>query len=336
MTSETRKYQGLLLGIAGIAALVGALGLRDTARASYSGLAAGPNGKILRILAGSPAAEAGLEVGDVIRSIGGISVGDTKANSRRPRAEIGETRTFVVERAGERREFDVTYAPQSRRNRIAVVISFTVALCFVVFCVWAYRAAPSSITRVLAFFGLCFGLAFLPVPYAKSFALRTIGGALATVLVVTGFALLVHFLMRFPKRRAFLDRPWAKELIYGPAIAVNVYLLFINLVQPDFTGTLKTVTLMATGLFVAGYFGWALVLMVQSFLRASPEERSRDGLTLMLVATLVGLLPVTLTALAIRMSILLPGGLYYGFTLGLIPIAFAMAAVRQHRAIEPG
>ncbi|MDH3744697.1 MAG: PDZ domain-containing protein [Acidobacteriota bacterium] len=333
--SEKPKYLNVFLLISGIAIVFGLFGLGDISKAPHSGLVIGPNNSVMKVAPESPAESAGLQEGDVVRSIGGIAVEDTKATVRRPRAEIGEIRTVVVERNGERLEFDVTYGAQPSRLRVVFVLSAVIALCFLGFCLWAYGAAPSPTTLILALFGLLFGLSFLPAPYSKSFMLRTLGGALVTVLIVMGFAVLVHFLLLFPKRRAFLDKPWAQRVLYGPAIAVNVLLLFFNLVQPDFTGGIKAVILVATGLFVVGYFGWALVLMVQSFVRASGAERSSHGLTLMLLGTLIGLLPVIASSLAIRLSVLLPGGQYYGLALGLIPITFALAAVRKYRATAP-
>lgn len=330
--SESPKYSNVLAAITAVALIFGMLGFLDMPKAPYSGYFTGLNADVVRVFPGSPAGVAGLEVGDVIRSIGGISLEDTKAIARRPRPEIGETRTFVVDRSGEALEFDVTYGTQPSRLRVTIVLGSVVALCFLFFGQWAYRRAPNQTTLILALQGLCFGIAFLPAPYSNSFLLRTLGGAFTTVLIVFGLALLVHFLMLFPRRRAFLDKSWALQLIYGPATAVNLFLLFVNLALPDFTGTLRTILSAVTGLMIVGYFGWALVAMIQSYLRASSEERSSYGIALMLLGTLVGLLPVTLSALAIRASILLPGAQYYGLALGLIPITFALAAVRKHRA----
>jgi len=38
-----------------------------------------------------------------------------------------------------------------------------------------------------------------------------------------------------------------------------VFFLYLGLVQPDFTGGLRTITGILVGAFVVGYFGWSLV-----------------------------------------------------------------------------
>ena len=110
-----------------------------------------------------------------------------------------------------------------------------------------------------------------------------------------------------------------------------MFFLYLGLVQPDFTGGLRTITGILVGAFVVGYFGWSLVTVIQSYLRATPEERSSDGVSLMLYGTLIALLPVTISNLvsAVAPSVTLPGFQYYGFLLGLIPITFALAAVKK-------
>ena len=104
--------------------------------------------------------------------------------------------------------------------------------------------------------------------------------------------------------------------------------------QPDFTAGLRLLTGILVGVFIVGYFGWSLVTVVQSYVRATAEERSRDGVRLMLFGTLVALLPITIANLVTTLapSVTLPGFQYYGLFLGLIPITFALAAVRKHTA----
>lgn len=319
--------------IATIAAIIGVLGVLDLKNAPYSGYFSSPNNQVTRVFPDTPAERAGLEVGDVIQSVGGISVQDTKALARRARPEIGETRTFMVDRDGQETELEVTYSELPTTTRNLGLAGALIGFCFLVFPLLAYTKAPSTATFLLALFGLCFGIAFLPGPYSPSYFLRTLGGALGTSAVVMGFAFLVHFLLSFPQPRDFLSRPAAKKIIYLPAILLALFFLFLTLFQPDATPALNQVVGLLVGLFVVGFFGWAIVAMFQNFSRASAEGRSKHGLGLMLFGALVGLVPVTLSSLIAAISpevqANLPGVRFYFLTFALIPICFALAARRS-------
>jgi len=328
----------LLLLAAAVVIVFGVLGLLDLRNVPWSGYWNDPGNHVIRVFPDSPAERAGFQVGDRIRSSGGIATEDTRALTRRPRAKIGETWSFVVERDGETRELELTFAGQPSGNTWRGVGAFVTGLCFLLFCLWAYLVTPSPATRLLALFGLCFGVAFLPGPYSSSFFLRTLGGAFATVVVVLGFAFLVHYLQLFPRRRPLLEKRWALGLIYAPALVIAVFLLFLIIVQPEGTSALTSISTALVSLFIVGYFGWALVTILRSFFGAGPEERSRHGLGLVLAGVIVGLLPIMLSSLlrAVAPQVVLPGVQYYALALVLIPITLSIAAVRSGRAEAVG
>ena len=327
------KYKLLFIGVAAVAAVIGALGLLDMKNVPYTGYFSGPNNDIVRVFPDSPAEKAGFQVGDVVESIGGIVVTDTKAMSRRPRAEIGESRTFVVSRDGSRQQLDLSYSGLPSRPRTLGIAAGLIGFCFLLLPLWAYHKAPSTSTLVLALFGLSFGAAFLPGPYSQSYLLRALAGAFATSAVVMGFAFLVHYVLQFPKPGAFLAKAWAKRLIYGPAILLALFFVFLAVAQPDATGGFNRIVGALIGLFIVSFFGWAIVAMIQRFRHASVSERTEHGLSLMLFGILAGLLPVTFSSLigtvAPQVQANLPGIQFFFLTLVLIPICFAVAAVRS-------
>ncbi len=334
----TEKYKPALIVVAAIAAVIGLLGLIDIKNASYAGYFSASNNDVVRVFPDSPAERAGLEVGDVLKSIDGIAVTDTKEASRRPRPEIGETRVFVIDRNGAEQELDLTYSGLPARNRTLRIAAALIGFCFLLLPLWAYHRAPSSSTLILALFGLCFGAAFLPGPYSESYLLRTLGGAIATSAVVMGFAFLVHYLMQFPEAGKFLKKTWAKKLIYGPAILLALFFLFLALAQPDATSGLNRMVGLLVSLFVVGFFGWAVVSMILLFKRAGSAERAGHGLTMMLIGTLLGLLPVTFSslmgAIAPQVQANLPGVQFFFLTLVLIPLCFALAAVKSAESLR--
>jgi hypothetical protein len=330
------RYKLVFLGVAAVAAVVGFLGLLDIKNVPYSGYFSGPNNDIVRVFPESPAEQAGFQVGDVVESIGGIAVTDTKALSRRPRAEIGESRTFVVDRDGSRQQLDLSYSSLPSRPRNLGIAAALIGFCFLLLPLWAYRSAPSTSTLVLALFGLCFGAAFLPGPYSQSYMLRALAGALVTSAVVMGFAFLVHYVLQFPKPGAFLAKAWAKRLIYGPAILLALFFIFLTVAQPAATGGFNRIVGGLVGLFIVGFFGWAVVAMIRRYRAASASERTEHGLTLMLFGTLAGLLPLIFSSLvgtiAPQLRANLPGIQFFFLTLVLIPICFSVAAMRSAKA----
>ena len=109
MSSQQTKYSSIII-IAGILFIIwGILGLMDAKNYTYSGYNTDDNWTIIKIEEGSPAESAGLQIGDVLKSTGGIAVTDAKALNKRQRANIGETREFIVDRNGEELEFEVTW-----------------------------------------------------------------------------------------------------------------------------------------------------------------------------------------------------------------------------------
>ncbi|MCP4203672.1 MAG: hypothetical protein GY769_17280 [bacterium] len=91
-------------------------------------------------------------------------------------------------------------------------------------------------------------------------------------------------------------------------------------------------------LFVVGFFGWAVVGMILRFKRAGSAERAGHGLTMMLIGTLLGLLPVTFSslmgAIAPQVQANLPGVQFFFLTLILIPLCLALAAVKSAESLR--
>jgi hypothetical protein len=296
---------------------------------------------VIEVDAGSPAEAAGLTVGDRVTSINGVSIEDTPALTRMPRAQTGETRTLVVEEgaettlaAGEEgpvtREVAITFTGLPGRDLALTWAGFIIGLCFLGFGLLAYVKAPSRSAMLLAITGLCLGGAFLGGPYIGSYALRTIVATFFLMLVLLGFATLLHCLMEFPKAKAMLAGKHFTKVLYAPAVLMALFFLWLIIFEPRGTSTLNTVANVLVGIFVVGYFGLALVALIHSFVKATPDERSRYGLNLMLAGVLIGLLPVTIASLVTMFapSVILPGSDFFFLTMVLIPITMALAVMR--------
>ena len=337
-TTTYARYKTTLLIAAGIFVVWGILGIFDVGNLPFAGYQTDGNNTITRVIDESPAQQAGMQVGDYLRSIGGIAVEDAAALARRPRAAIGETRTFVVEREGETANLEITYAGLSGTNKALTFAAIVMGFFFIAFGLWPYLKAPNAPTLLLALFGLTLGVSFFGGPYIASYALRTSVGIIITLLVVMGFATLLHFTLMFPKRKAMLGKRYMRDLLYGPAALIFLFLLYRGLFQPPATSTLNVITGILVGLFIFGYFGLSLAAFVHSYVKATAQERKDQGLTYVLAGVLGGFLPILGTVLIglVVPSVVIPGGNFFFLTIVLIPISLALAVLKSEHAPSRG
>lgn len=314
---------GLLLAGWGVA------GLLDRANVPYDGFTTGPDYTVIRVRPGSPAAAAGLRVGDRLIRVNGVAVEDAASMDRMPRAAIGETRTLIVESGATTRNVAITYAPLPGRDMALSWANLIVGLCYVGFGLLAYWKAPGKASLLLALTGVGLGLALLPAPYVASHGLRQLVGVVQLALIVFGFATLLHCLSVFPKPKAILRRAAATRVLYAPAVAIALLFAWLLIAEPSATGRFNVVVNAIVGIYVVAYFGLALVALIHSFATASPSERSRWGLNLLLAGVVLGLVPVAAASLVsvLAPAVILPGGDFYALTLALVPITLALAVM---------
>ena len=224
----------------------------------------------------------------------------------------------------------ITFSGLPARDVALTWAGFIIGLCFIGFGLMAYTRTPSRASLLLALTGLCLGIAFIGGPYIASYALRTIVGSVVLVLIIFGFATLLHCVAEFPKPKAVMQKPHITKVLYAPAVLLALFFLWLIIFEPQGTSTLNNVANALAGIFVVGYFGLSLVALIHSFVTATPEERSKYGLSLMLAGVIIGLLPVLIASLIsiFAPSVVLPGVDFYFLTMVLIPIAMALAVMR--------
>jgi hypothetical protein len=325
--SEAAPHRSTFFILAGLVLVWGVFGLLDIKNITYTGYTTDGDNTVIQVAPGSPAEAAGMQAGDYIRSIGGVSVEDTRAQMAQPRPAVGEQRSVVVERGGETVSYDLTYEAEPAGIKLLSYAGSLIGLCFLCFGLWAYLAAPGTGTTRLAVVGLLFGLAWLGGPSLGTSMLAVVVSGMILLAVLLGFAALLDFLKGFPVSAA--DRKTMG--VYGPAVLVGLFPLVFTLLRPDSTSGLNVFFRTLFGLFIFVYFGLSLVILIRTYLRASGKERSAHGLTLMLWGAILGLGPLVVSALVglISPSTVLPGSQYFFLTLVLIPITFALAAVKS-------
>lgn len=340
--SVAGRHRSVFLIAAVFCTIMGIFRLSDRGNDPYDGYVSDGNYRIIRVDAGGAADRAGLQVGDRIRRIDGIEVEDTRARNRQAPPAIGQPTTLEIERGGAGSSdtppssLSLSFAHGTPPEDFAArnLAGFLIGVCFMLCGAAACFTVPSRSGSTLALAALCLGATFLGVPRFSSYSLRMLAPAIVGLALLLGFTSLLHFMLEFPKPKAFLRRKHAPAAIYGPALLMAIYMLFLVIVQPPATGTLNRWSTLLFGVFILAYFGGAAVAMAHSYGKATPDERWHYGLHIELAGILLGILPISLEVLfgLVVPTLVLPGSDFYYLTIVFIPVALVAAIYRQERS----
>lgn len=344
----TAKYKIPFLVVGALFVAWGVFGLLEARNRPYGGFNNGLDYVINEVEEGSPAEAAGLRIGDRIITYNGISVEDARAFREMPWPQIGETRILVVERTAETTlaageegpvtlEVALTYGARPLKYHAISWVTFIVGLCFIGCGLLAYIKAPSRPAMLLAVAGLCMGISFLSGPYIGSYTLRTIVNSVILVLELLGFGAFLHLLMVFPKRKAFLGKAHAAKVLYAPIALIALFSLWLIIFVSQRTGAFNTMVNVIYGIFAVVYLALALVALIHSFVKATPDDRSRYGLNLMLAGLLIPVLPLIVIWMVsiIAPNVIVPGFDFLILVAALIPITMALAVMKGGTAAAP-
>ena len=326
MKDYSSKYNSAIL-IAGVLFIIwGVLGLMDAKNYTYSGYNTDDNWKVIKIEEGSPADISGLQLGDIIKSTGGISVTDTKALNKRQRAEIGDTREIVVDRNGKEASLQLTYIKMIDKDRTNNLIGFVLGLLFILLGVYANNKHKTALSHAFAVFAVCFGFLFMNGPYIASITLSTIVGIISSSVFLFAFTALAIYMLRYSPESSFLSSKNSK-LIYVPMLVLLLVIVVLEVVQPDRSGTLNMITRLMFGLFIIGYFLIALITLIKKYSKASLEDKTNKGLNLMLWGVIIGIVPILIefSIRTISPETEVPGSDYLWYTFAAMPICFTLA-----------
>lgn len=328
MSSSASQYKTGLLVFAVVVILWAILGVLDINKATQVGYDTDGNNTITQVYDGGPAKAAGLQVGDYLVSVDGIYTTDAATFSKLPRPTLGQVRTFLVKRGEEEVSMDIASGPLLQRTKNIGYAATLISLCYIGFTLMAYLARQNRATLVLAFMGAALGIAFAGGPYISSPGARSIVNTVVSFIVVFGVGSLLHFLLVFPSPREFINKTNATKILYAPALVFGLLVAYRQLLTPEATNTLNTITSVLAGLVFGGYLVGSIVVMLQNYNRASAEARDAQGLNTIMIGTLVGMLPVALVTVIGIFSpqTVLPGQDFYFLTLILIPVTWSMAA----------
>ncbi|HMB59827.1 MAG TPA: PDZ domain-containing protein [Xanthomonadales bacterium] len=333
MTEPSTADQVLLLTLCLLAAAWGLLGWLDLPDQAFAGFDTDGSNVVTRVYEGSPAEVAGLQTGDRISQFDGVALKDAATLDRLPRKKSGEVRRLTIERADGMRIIEVTYAatrPETVKRSHALLL---VGFCYLCFPLLAWLRRPAEQTRLLVLMGFGLSLSFFGAPYIGDFGMRSLATAITSLFALFGLVALLQFLLMFPHQRPWLNRTWAKPLLYFPAFLLWLLLAYRVLFTPTATSALSTVTQFLSGVIIFGYLVFSLYLLLRNYSRTDRSERKKLGLNLMLFASVVGFLPVFVAQLVRVFSpnSPLPGQDYYFISLALLPMFWARSAIRLNQ-----
>lgn len=319
--NQTKSNSSMLLYAAGaIFILWGILGLMDSKNYVTSGYETDDNSSIVSIEPGSPAETAGMQLGDVLKTSGGIDIHNYKELSQRDRPKAGEIREFVVDRNGEDVTLTLTYTGLSDKDKSLNRVAFILGLLFILIGLWSNHKYKSALSFAFGIFAISFGYIFMRGPHISPGFLDNLLGTVNTTIVFFSFAFLLNFILKYPPESK--DQKW----LYVPAMLAALVSLVLNFMQPDGSGMLNMSIRVFFALVIILYFLSALVTLVRKYSRSSKEERDAKGLNMMLLGVVIGLLPILIyfTAGTLSPGIQLPGDDYVFITFLAIPVFFTM------------
>lgn len=326
MNEQNAKY-GVIINVIAILFIIwGILGMMDAKNYTYDGYSTNDDWTVNKVEIGSPSEAAGLQVGDILKSTGGIAVTDSKVLSARDRASIGETRVFVVDRNGEEVTLQLTYTGLPEEEKTNNTIGFIIGLLFLIVGVYTNYKHKSKLSTAFAIFSICFGFLFLRGPYLGTGAFSTFIGIISTAVVLFSFTALVIYMLIYPPESSFLSSK-NKKLVYVPMLIILTIIIILEITQIDRSASLNMGMRLLFGSFIISYFLIAVITQIRKYINSDANERSSRGLTLMLVGTIIGIVPILVyfTASTVSPGLELPGNDYVFYTFAAIPVFFMLA-----------
>lgn len=338
MTNQVNQLKKWLPLAAFLFAVWGILSVLDFQNHTYAGFRTDAQKNVISVEENSPAAQAGIQVGDVLTKIDGIGIDDWKAFRDNPRPLVGETWAYEVSRNGEIQKLNLTFAPESSKYTWLNYLNAMLGFIFLLSGVWIARNHTSTPALYFSFFAIFFSMAFLSGPYFANGLVRDLVNSFELLLILTGVVGLIYLLLNFPTRSSFLDNKQSNLLILAPAILMALVMVGANLLRPEANSGIRNLLNIINGVVPIFYFGWALILLFKKVRHYTAAERNEKGINFMLWGAVLGFVPILLVILMslIAPKVILPGGDYAFLTFGFLPILFALGIQRSVEGSESG
>jgi len=315
----------LFLGMAVVALILAAIGIWDVSTSPYSGYRLSADYRVVGVDSGSPAAQAGVKVGDRITKIDAVSTERLYQLSKLSRADIGEAQKLALLREG--KEFAATVTPTAlpTENWILIRARNLMGLLMIAIGYAVFKRRPGKEVSLFFLFNLFVALAFISPPYFESVGLRQAVALNFLVFLTLGLAFFLHLTVIFPKPKPLVQDTPLELFIYGPVPLMTLAYSALRLFQPDADLLLNLVLHYAFGLLVLMCLGFAVAAVANSHWIAGDSER--PATRTMLIGALLGAIPVAVGLLteSFLPYTALPLSDYYALSVILVTLSFGKA-----------
>jgi len=325
MKINYNRLTPLFLGMAVVALILAAIGIWDVSTSPYSGYRLSADYRVVGVDSGSPAAQAGVKVGDRITKIDAVSTERLYQLSKLSRADIGEAQKLALLREG--KEFAATVTPTAlpTENWILIRARNLMGLLMIAIGYAVFKRRPGKEVSLFFLFNLFVALAFISPPYFESVGLRQAVALNFLVFLTLGLAFFLHLTVIFPKPKPLVQDTPLELFIYGPVPLMTLAYSALRLFQPDADLLLNLVLHYAFGLLVLMCLGFAVAAVANSHWIAGDSERPASRT--MLIGALLGAIPVAVGLLteSFLPYTALPLSDYYALSVILVTLSFGKA-----------
>lgn len=325
MKINYNRLTPLFLGMAVVALILAAIGIWDVSTSPYSGYRLSADYRVVGVDSGSPAAQAGVKVGDRITKIDAVSTERLYQLSKLSRADIGEAQKLALLREG--KEFAATVTPTAlpTENWILIRARNLMGLLMIAIGYAVFKRRPGKEVSLFFLFNLFVALAFISPPYFESVGLRQAVALNFLVFLTLGLAFFLHLTVIFPKPKPLVQDTPLELFIYGPVPLMTLAYSALRLFQPDADLLLNLVLHYAFGLLVLMCLGFAVAAVANSHWIAGDSER--PATRTMLIGALLGAIPVAVGLLteSFLPYTALPLSDYYALSVILVTLSFGKA-----------
>jgi|GEM_PF-1227918 membrane-associated protease RseP (regulator of RpoE activity) len=331
------RYKMLFSLLAAAVFIWGVVGTLDIRNIPFTGYLLSPDRVVTLVRENSPAAVAGIKVGDTVTRIDDIAVADFGSLVGQPRPAINSNGSVTVKRGTSEQTLTLKYGSQPMVDLIANFGAGTLTgFAFLILGLLVFLKSPTRLSTMFCSLSLLFAVVLFNTPYFASSVFRRLVTGTIFFLVAMLFAVVLDYCLSFPGvKKVIADRTWLRQAIYAVAGAFGVMVATIFITTPVMTAVRSSLFSLAFGLFFGGYILLSVIAVVHSYIKASPQERSASGLNLMLLGMLIGFGPVLLSILVHTINPHmgeLPGERFYGISLLAIPIGLATALMKLNSA----
>ena len=325
MKINYNRLTPLFLGMAVVALILAAIGIWDVSTSPYSGYRLSADYRVVGVDSGSPAAQAGVKVGDRITKIDAVSTERLYQLSKLSRADIGEAQKLALLREG--KEFAATVTPTAlpTENWILIRARNLMGLLMIAIGYAVFKRRPGKEVSLFFLFNLFVALAFISPPYFESVGLRQAVALNFLVFLTLGLAFFLHLTVIFPKPKPLVQDTPLELFIYGPVPVMTLAYSALRLFQPDADLLLNLVLHYAFGLLVLMCLGFAVAAVANSHWIAGDSER--PATRTMLIGALLGAIPVAVGLLteSFLPYTALPLSDYYALSVIWVTLSFGKA-----------